>query len=54
MYQLPNKIFSQWAESIDNSLDYLVEEVIAWQEEPDFEGKNSHARIFCDSSRKYL
>ena len=39
MYQLPNKIFSQWAESIDNSLDYLVEEVIAWQEEPDFEGK---------------
>lgn len=39
MYQLPNKIFSQWAESIDNSLDYLVEEVITWQEEPDFEGK---------------
>ena len=39
MYQLPNKIFSQWAESIDNSLDYLVEEVIAWQVEPDFEGK---------------
>ena len=39
MYQLPNKIFSQWAESIDNSLDHLVEEVIAWQEEPDFQGK---------------
>lgn len=39
MYQLPNKIFSQWAESIDNSLDHLVEEIIAWQEEPDFEEK---------------
>lgn len=39
IYKLPNKIFSQWAESIDNSLDHLVEEVIAWQEEPNFEGK---------------
>jgi Ni2+-binding GTPase involved in maturation of urease and hydrogenase len=39
MYQLPNKIFHQWSESIDNSLDNLVEEIIRWQEEPDFKGK---------------
>ena len=39
MYQLPNKIFHQWCESIDNSLDNLVEEIIRWQEEPDFKGK---------------
>lgn len=39
MYQLPNKIFHQWSESIDNSIDHLVEEIIAWQESPGFEGK---------------
>lgn len=39
IYQLPNKLFNQWSESIDNSLDGLVEEIIAWQEEPGFEGK---------------
>lgn len=39
MYQLPNKIFNQWAESVDNSLELLVEEIVTWQEEPGFEGK---------------
>lgn len=39
MYQLPNKIFNQWSESIDKSLNHLVEDVIAWQETPTFEGK---------------
>lgn len=39
IYQLPNKIFYQWAQSIDNSLESLVDEIIAWQEEPGFEGK---------------
>lgn len=39
MYQLPNKIFHQWSDFIDNSLDHLVAEIISWQESPDFEGK---------------
>ena len=39
IYQLPNKIFNQWSESIDNSIDGLVEEIITWQEDPSFEGK---------------
>lgn len=39
MYQLPNKIFSQWAESVDNSFEDLVDEIIAWQETPDYDGK---------------
>lgn len=39
MYQLPNKIFYQWSESIDNSIDHLVEEIVAWQESTGFEGK---------------
>lgn len=48
MYQLPNKIFNQWSESIDNSLEHLVEEIIAWQEAPDFEEKKlSREDILC-------
>ena len=39
IYQLPNKIFNQWSESIDNSIDGLLEEIITWQEDPSFEGK---------------
>lgn len=39
IYQLPNKIFNQWSESIDNSIDGLVEEIITWQGDPSFEGK---------------
>lgn len=39
MYQLPNKIFHQWSKSIDNSIDHLVEEIVSWQESPNFEGK---------------
>ena len=46
IYQLPNKIFSQWSESIDNSLEGLVEEIITWQEDPRFEGKNFQGMIF--------
>lgn len=39
MYKLPNKIFNQWSESIDNGLDRFVEEIITWQEESNFGGK---------------
>lgn len=58
IYQLPNKIFSQWAESIDNSLEGLVEEIIAWQEDPCFEGKklsrDDILRFFQDISLNML
>lgn len=43
IYQLPNKIFNKWSESIDSSLECLVAEIIAWQEDPSFEGKK-HSR----------
>lgn len=39
MYQLPNKIFNQWSESVDSSLECFMEDILAWQEEPDFQGK---------------
>lgn len=39
MYQAPNKIFNQWAESVDNSLDHLIEDIVEWQETPEFDGK---------------
>lgn len=58
IYQLPNKIFSQWSESIDNSLEGLVEEIIAWQEDPRFEGKklsrDDIVRFFQDISINML
>lgn len=39
IYQVPNKIFNQWASAIDNSIDQLIDEIISWQSEPDFKGK---------------
>lgn len=58
IYQLPNKIFNQWSESIDNSLDGLVEEIITWQEDPRFEGKklsrDDILRFFQDISLNML
>lgn len=58
IYQLPNKIFSQWSESIDNSLEGLVEEIITWQEDPRFEGKklsrDDILRFFQDISLNML
>jgi len=58
IYQLPNKIFNQWSESIDNSLEGLVEEIITWQEDPRFEGKrlsrDNILRFFQDISLNML
>lgn len=58
MYQLPNKIFHQWAESVDNSFEHLVEEIVAWQETPDFDDKKLSRedilRFFQDISLNLL
>ena len=40
MYQLPNKIFSQWAESVDNNINALIEDTMDWKESEEFDGKN--------------
>lgn len=39
MYQLPNKIFNQWAKLVDDNLDQLEDEIAEWQKSPDFDGK---------------
>lgn len=39
MYQMPNKIFNKWAESIDSSIAELIEEIMKWQEDSDYKGK---------------
>jgi len=39
MYQMPNKIFNKWAETIDSSIAELIEEIMKWQEDSDYKGK---------------
>lgn len=39
MYQSPNKIFAQWSESVDNNLEQLIEDIMRWQDSPDYVGK---------------
>lgn len=39
MYQMPNKIFNKWAESIDDSISELIDDIMKWQENPDYKGK---------------
>ncbi len=39
MYQLPNKIFYRWAKYVDENLEPLLDELLAWQEEESYKGK---------------
>ena len=39
MYQLPNKIFYRWAKYVDENLEPLLDELLAWQESEYYKGK---------------
>jgi len=58
MYQLPNKIFSQWAESVDNNINALIEDIMDWQESEEYDGKKfkreDAVRFFQDISLDLL
>lgn len=58
MYQLPNKIFNQWAEYVDNNLERFVEEIVNWQETTEVKGKKMSReniiRFFQETSQALL
>ena len=39
MYQMPNRIFRKWAETIDSNIHGLIDDVMKWQEDPEYTGK---------------
>lgn len=39
MYRLPNKIFYRWAKYIDENLEPLLDELLAWQQEESYKGR---------------
>ncbi len=39
MYQLPNIIFFRWAKYVDEHLEPLLDELLAWQEEESYKGR---------------
>jgi tRNA(Ile)-lysidine synthase TilS/MesJ len=39
MYQLPNKIFYRWAKYVDENLEPLLDELLAWQEDESYRGR---------------
>ena len=39
MYQLPKKIFYRWAKYVDENLEPLLDELLAWQEDESYRGR---------------
>ena len=40
MYQMPNKLFNKWAESVDNSIFNLIKDIMEWEDAPEYKGKH--------------
>jgi Icc-related predicted phosphoesterase len=43
MYQMPNRIFSKWAQAVDDNIHGLIDDIMKWQDDPKYTGKH-HTR----------